>query len=124
MCWIFPVQVKWSPATKSVTATDAVSDSPQSHRGALLDVAFLWKARIEVDRDLDEVLQVRCRFGVVENLIVEGVMEGDAEMRLQRRVGAPDVVEPSDLGDDVAGRLPIPGADFVFLRRIVLLAAG
>src|SRR6202035_3836900 len=74
--------------------------------------------------DQNYVLQVRRRLGVVENLIVEGVVEADAEMRLQRRVSAPDVVEPGDLGDDVAGRLPIPGADFVFLRRGIFLAAG
>ena len=55
---------------------------PQRH----LDVAFLRVVRIEVDRDQDDVLQVRRRLRVIEDLVVEGVVEADAEMRLQRRI--------------------------------------
>ena len=72
--------------------------------------------RIEVDGDQDDVLQIGRRLGVIEDLVVERVEESDAEMRLQRRIGAANAIEPGQLGDDVAGRIPVPGADFVFFR--------
>src|SRR6266567_9326617 len=79
--------------------------------------------RIEVDGDENHVLQVGSCLGVVEDLVVAGVVKADPKMRLERRIGPADVVEPSDLGDDVAGRIPVPGADLVFLGAEIFLAA-
>ena len=43
-------------------------------------------------------------------------------MGLQRRIEAPDPVEARDLGDDVAGPVPVPGAELVFFGIEVFLA--
>ncbi len=43
-------------------------------------------------------------------------------MAVQRRVGAADLVQPADLGRDIAGPVPVPDADLVFLGIDVLLA--
>ena len=54
----------------------------------------------------------------------DGVVEGEAAMRLQCRVGAPDGVQPGDFVHDVAGRALRPDADFVLVARRVFLPPG
>ncbi|MEJ1968369.1 MAG: hypothetical protein WDN03_06995 [Rhizomicrobium sp.] len=63
----------------------AVRQSPFPERN--LEIAFLRPVRIEADRDED----ARCLAGdllaVVEDVRIEGIVELDAQMRLQRRLG-------------------------------------
>ena len=99
-----------------------IRQAPEPKR--YFDVAFLRKLRIEVDGDQDNVLQIGRRLGVIEDFVVERVQESDAEMRLQSRIGSADAIEPGQLGDDVAGRVPVPGADLVFFRVQIFFASG
>src|SRR5206468_8712449 len=85
-----------------------------------LEVGVLHVVRIEADSDEQNVGAVRRGLSIIQDGIVEGVVEGYTEMGLQRRIEAPDLIEARDLGDDVAGPMPVPGAKLVFLGIEVL----
>src|SRR5690606_36346550 len=69
------------------------------------------------------ITRLRPRLDEIEHLRIAGVDELHAEVALQRRVFAANAIEPADLVDDVAGRLPVARAQFVLLRVEVLLLA-
>ena len=91
---------------------------PQRH----LEGGLLHAVRIEADGDQDHVVARGRRLAVDHHLVVEGVVEGQPEMAVQRRMQLAQAVEGGDLGHDVAGRGEVPDADLVLLRIEIFLA--
>ncbi|MNX68804.1 hypothetical protein D3C86_1000020 [compost metagenome] len=85
------------------------------------EVRLLHVMRIEADRHQDEIAAVGAAFAEVQNVVVPGVVDFQAQMRVQRRILPADAVELGDLGNDVAGCSEIPGADLVLLGVEVFL---
>ena len=88
-----------------------------------LEVRFLGVMRIDADGDQDEVAQIGRSLAEVEDVVVPRGVGLEAQMGLQRRVLAADLIEPGDLGVDVARRLVVAWAQLVLLRIEVLLLA-
>ncbi len=102
MCWSFPYHVNWSPRSKSATAMAGVvrqAEVPQRH----LDGRLLGVVRIERNRHQNDCPVIRVPLAIQQNLIVEGIVEAEPEMRLQRGIQPAQTVERGDLRDDVAG---------------------
>src|SRR5687767_9010774 len=93
---------------------------PKGH----LKVASLGVVRVEIDRDQHEVLLVRGKLAVIENLVVPGVVEIQVLELLQRRVLAPQPVDETDILANVPRTVPVPRLDLVLLRVEILLLAG
>ncbi len=88
-----------------------------------LEVCRLFGMRIEADRYQDPLGAPRRMASVVEDVVVEGVIEGGVVVGLQARLGTSEPVELSDLANDVARRIPVPWLDLVFFRIPVLFPA-
>src|SRR5450830_1530930 len=96
-----------------------------------IDVAVLGLERIEANRHQHHVVAETCALAAcaggldeVEDALVAHAQETHAQMRLQGRVFGAELVQPGHVVDDVAGPLPVPGADFVLLGVEVFLLAG
>ena len=79
---------------------------------------------VEIDREQDEIGQIRREPGVVENVIVPGIVEPQSFELLKGWVLAANPVDEADVVLDVAGLIEVPDAKLVFLAVEVLFAAG
>src|SRR5689334_24509804 len=89
-----------------------------------LECRLLHIVRIKADRDEDHLGASRGALAVEQNLIVEGIIERDAEVRLQCRMCPSEPIELGDLAYDVARCVLIANTDFVLLGVEIFLAAG
>jgi hypothetical protein len=93
------------------------TETPQGN----LEFRFDRPPGIEADGNQQRIAPVRSGLRIIKHRVVEGIEELEAQMAVQRRIGAADLVQPADLGLDIAGSVPVPGADLVFLGIDVLL---
>src|SRR3546814_12572762 len=80
-------------------------------------------ARVERDGEQQEAREVGGALAVVQDPVVPGVVEAEIREVPQRRMGVADAVQEPDVRLDVAGTVPVPGADLVLLRVEVFLLA-
>src|SRR3546814_2049479 len=73
-------------------------------------------ARVERDGEQQEAREVGGALAVVQDPVVPGVVEAEIREVPQRRMGVADAVQEPDVRLDVAGTVPVPGADLVLLR--------
>src|SRR3546814_15968726 len=80
-------------------------------------------ARVGRDGEQQEAREVGGALAVVQDPVVPGVVEAEIREVPQRRMGVADAVQEPDVRLDVAGTVPVPGADLVLLRVEVFLLA-
>src|SRR5450830_268660 len=100
-----------------------------------VDFAMLRLERIEIDRHQHHVVAetlgaggvgrrpATSRFNEVQDVVVAHRQEAHAQMTLQGWIFGTQTIQARNVVDDVAGTLPVPGADFVFLGVQVFFLA-
>src|SRR3546814_7770901 len=100
-------------------SSDVCSSDLERH----LERRALRLARVERDGEQQEAREVGGARAVVQDPVVPGVVEAEIREVPQRRMGVADAVQEPDVRLDVAGTVPVPGADLVLLRVEVFLLA-
>src|SRR4051812_25775387 len=72
-----------------------------------LEVAGLLVMRVEIDRDEQDVVEARGHLAVKQDLVVEGVVEGEIAEIVEGRILPADPVQLRDIAADIAGHIPV-----------------
>ena len=109
-----------SRSSHSNASSSAACPFPQRN----LEICLLRAVRIEADGHQNAVAVPRRGFAEVKNVVVKGIVESKAQMRLQRGFCLAQPVQLRDFSGDVAGRIPVSRFDFVLFGIEIFLAAG
>src|SRR5215470_14684336 len=85
---------------------------------------LVWGEGIQVHGDEERVARSLRPSLVEEHVGTVRLAKADVASRVERGVPATNAVEPPEVVLDVAGTVPVPHADLVFLRIQVLLGSG
>src|SRR5579875_1237077 len=87
------------------------------------DVGLVGMVRIDVHGDPDHVLARGVRLAIEQNVGIARRIEAQVLVVVEGGIVPADPVEAGDEAADIAGTVPVPGLDLVFLRIEILLAA-
>ncbi len=88
-----------------------------------LEREFMRVVGVEIDVEQEVARRFRVALAVVEDVVVEGVVEGQRFIGADGRVLAAQAIDQRDVRLDVAGRVHVPDADLVLLGIEILFLA-